>query len=162
MRLDLWKISIVEVSRVFQIHVPKCNDTTSLVAHCQELSRLIEGNCCQNIWICNIFEESFSKAIDVDPISVILMLIGTIWWLPSRWLPVAYNSHLSLGFLNIISTVDYHTWTSCSRPLSCWICTVWLTRNRPNLCLRWWLNFRWRGCSLINFHKTFSINRIIT
>jgi hypothetical protein len=67
-RLHLSKVSVVEVAGVFQVRITENDDPTALVSNGQEVARLVEAHCGQDVGIRHVIGVSLAQAIHIDPV----------------------------------------------------------------------------------------------
>ena len=90
-RLNLGKVPIIEVARVFQICEAEDNNAASLVANGEVLTRVVKIHGGQDVRIRDICLVTLTKAIDVDPLGCLiragLWAVGIMCaalWFPHR------------------------------------------------------------------------------
>ena len=159
MRLDLWKVPIIKIPWILQIHVPECDNSSTFISNCQILSCLIKCYCCQDVWVCDILYVSLTKSINIDPVGVILSLVLTSTCLAFRWDFLHWTlwrlivfSWLSCWFWHPFSSINYH-FTTCSWHLLLNLLILELV----HICHLWLLilGFNIARGFVIDFHKLF-------
>ena len=77
MRLYLWKVAIVEVARISQVHKAENNNAAASISNCQILAALVECDGREHIWLGDLGHVTFAEPINVHPVYKVSVLLLT-------------------------------------------------------------------------------------